>query len=254
MSDPIYKKNFVSEAVLRVDFAKVQSINSDTLKALHSNLKREDAEFKEQTVTEYKLQIEKDNQQLKIANVGKLGTYDLVKDRAKYIFDHEKFLLTTGQYVRFSTFYELFKTGYGLMNDLTKAEEYKRIGLRYINIINLDDISGEVRWRDYINQKYIADYSDLQGDFPNATLRRNMGLYVMKEGDYLINLQVGIWNKNYPGIVTDKEFIVDIDCFIDNVTLDSNDVISYPPKMNIMACRYFETVITDNLRTLMKGE
>jgi len=253
MNHQTYTTNYIVEVILRVDFKIRQKISSDIFNAFRENLKIDNIEFKEQDVTGYTFQLAKGNQEIRIQDIGKRGIFEIPNDNAKFIFDHESFLLTTNRYERFSSFFELFKTGFDLMCQITSQEEFRRIGLRFINIINLENIPQEINWHEYINDKYMPDYLYFNNVFPGIDLRRNINTFVLKINDYYINLILGLYNDNFPGKIIDKKFVVDIDCYIDNVSLDKDDILKRPPEMDILTYQLFENIITDKLKKIMEG-
>jgi len=251
MEEKVYQRNFISEVILRVDFNKSIALTSENLRTFKDALKYE-VEYKEESVTKYEMKFEKDNQSFNIVNIGKLGSYLLKSHNAKFIFDHEKFLLTTNKYVRFSAFYDLFKTGVLIMQGVIDINEFKRIGLRYINTIELDELKALSDWREFINADFIPDYSKIRIDASNFSLRRNMNTFIFKDGEYAVNVNLGLWNREFPSIISnDKSVILDIDCYIDNVLLNKEDILSKPDNMNKVALLYFESLITDKLRKIM---
>jgi len=252
MEEKVYTRNFISEVILRVDFNKSIALTSDNLRAFKDALK-DDIEYKEESVTKYEMKFEKDNQSFNIVNIGKLGSYLLKEHGAKFIFDHEKFLLTANKYLRFSAFCDLFKKGVSNMQGVIDINEFKRIGLRYINTIEIEEIKALSDWREFINANYIPDYSKIRIDDSNFTLRRNMNAFIFRNGQYAVNLNLGIWNREFPSIISnDKALILDIDCYVDNVLLNKEDILSKPAEMNRVALLYFELLISDKLRTIMR--
>jgi len=252
MAKKVYKRNFITRALLRIDFNNTVNLTSDILKKFKEKLAFTDLEFKEGTVKRLELKVDKEDQSFSVMNIGKSGTYKFDKGSAKFTLDHEKFLLLVNKYERFSSFYEKFKTGFSVMQDLIKINEFKRIGLRYINTISLDEVKELSDWKKFIKPDIVPNYAKIKIGNSKFSLRRNMNRFVFGDGEFFVNIHSGIWNKNYPSKLTNKECILDIDCYVDNVILESEDILSKPREMDKIAFKYFEFLITSKLRVILE--
>lgn len=257
MAKKAYKKNFITLAYLRIDFNNTINLTSDILKKFKERLcfkylEFKDLEFKEGTIKKLELKVDKEDQSFSVMNIGKKGTYKFDKGSAKFTLDHEKFLLLANKYERFSSFYEKFKTGFSVMQQVIKINEFKRIGLRYINTIDLDEIKELSDWKKFIKPDIVPNYAKIKIGNSKFSLRRNMNRFLFGDGEFFVNIHSGIWNKNYPSKLTDKGYILSIDCYIDNVILESEDILSKPGEMNEIASKYFDFLITSKLKLIME--
>jgi len=88
--------------------------------------------------------------------------------------------------------------------------EIERLGLRYVNNINLDEIN-PLNWKKYINSnltsslKFVKDRNLISRAFHNLEL---------KYEDMNIRFQYGLHNPDYPSIIKEKEFILDYDAYL----------------------------------------
>jgi len=251
MVKKVYKKNFITRALLRIDFNNTINLTSDILKKFKEKLSFEDLEFKEKTVKSLELKVDKKEKSFSVINIGKSGTYKFNKGSDIFKLDHEKFLLTVNKYEKFSSFYEKFKTGFLVLQQLIKVNEFKRIILRYVNTISLDEIKELSDWKKFIKPVIVPD-AIIKIENSKFSLRRIMNLFVLGDGEFFVNIHSGIWNNNYPSKITDTDCILSIDCYIDNVTLASEDILSKPWEMKKIASKYFDFFITSKLKLILE--
>lgn len=249
----MYKRNFITEVILRVDFeTPLTKLTSDQLKQLRSLDILQQSEFKEEEVKELELKFEPEEQSFRLSTIGRRGKYSLKNGIGTFILDNKAFLLEANKYERFDAFFNTFKRGYRALQDVLDIKQFKRIGLRFINRIEVDELDSITAWTMYINPDLIADYAKIaptEGDF---SLRRNMNDMFLSDGEYLVHYRIGIWNKDFPSKITNKEFIVDIDCHIDNVVLESEDILNRPPLMSQITFDTFNFIVTDELIKLLE--
>jgi uncharacterized protein (TIGR04255 family) len=258
MEKKIFAKNYLTEVILRVDFNNLISLTTEMIKDLHNALPFEKKEYKENTVKGYELKFGDESEPLKITQKGKSGTFTINDPPTpiKFIIDHEKFALTSSKYERFDSFYEYFKKGFETFLRIQRVTEFKRIGLRYVNVFSLgDEIIKEISgWKEFINSAYIPNYQDIKVEETEFTLRRNMTSFILGDGEMFVNIQLGIWNNSFPGKIVDKEFVLDIDCFIDNRILTDSEVLEVVKSMNKKAYFVFYSLTTPRLRSLMEAK
>ncbi len=120
----------------------------------------------------------------------------------------------------------------------------RRVGLRYTNEINLNE-KNPLDWSKYINKKLIGGL-----DFGSKKIARSMGQVILKEenGDLVFNF--GMWNKDYPNQILNKEFILDFDCY-SNLGISRDKIIERVKEYNNIIEGLFEDSITDNFRKIL---
>jgi len=247
----MYKRNFITEVILRVDFeTPLTKLTSDQLKQLKSLDILQQSEFKEDEVKELELKFEPEEQSFRLSTVGRRGRYVLNDGVSTFILDNQAFLLTADKYERFDPFFDTFRRGYRPLQDVLAVEKFKRIGLRFINRIEVANLAGITAWRQYVNPDLIPEYASIA--LPDFNLRRNMNDIFLSDGEYLVRYRIGIWNKDFPSKITNNEFIVDIDCYIDNVVLESADILNRPPLMSQITFDTFNFIVTDELIKLLE--
>lgn len=250
----MYKKNFIKEVILRADFDKPQKWEPDVLKAIKSKLTFEDVELKESQIKQLAIGVSKEDQVLNVSNIGYKGIYSFENNKSKFVLDPESFLLTTSEYKKFDLFFDNFQKGFNSLQQILKIKEFKRIGLRFVNIIKLDNVKKSSDWKKYINPNFIPKYDNINFEDANFSLRRNMNRFVFGDGEYFVQFNIGIWNKNFPSKITEQEFIIDIDCYIDNVILEVNDIINKPPLMSDITYNSFKLIIKSKFEEILEVE
>jgi len=68
--------------------------------------------------------------------------------------------------------------------------------------------------------------------------------------DFRMNFAFGVFNSEFPSVVTRREFILDIDCYSEDVEPDM--LFSRLDLFNTTALKYFEMSILDGLRDIMR--
>ena len=123
-----------------------------------------------------------------------------------------------------------------------------RIGLRYINVIDIKKSSDPLNWKGYINKDMLA----LLGlDFNKSAIARVFSIMEYNIDGLLLKAQFGIPNPDYPAAVKQKQFVIDLDAYsFGAYTHDQiNELIH---KSHGLIQDFFEKSITAKTRNLMK--
>lgn len=126
-----------------------------------------------------------------------------------------------------------------------------RIGLRYINQINIDDRttikSLYSYWSKYINPDLIKQLNFIKDE---TKICRAMNKIELNTSDSMINFQYGIFNEDYPAPIKKKSYIIDIDAYLQGITdlSESSDIIE---KLHSHVVSLFEESIREPLRNKM---
>lgn len=89
----------------------------------------------------------------------------------------------------------------------------KRIGLRYINDITIAE-GNPFDWVPFINRSLI---SSLDFRSTEDKLSRSMGTMELIRDDHKVLFQFGMYNPEYPGSIARKVFVLDFDCYKEDV-------------------------------------
>jgi len=176
-------------------------------------------------------------------------TYVSLNGMNKCIFTPLYIVFEMNAYNSFDEFKECVYSIMDAFSNVYSKLRIKRFGLRYINLFGEESIKPI--------QAYFVDYISrlLKTDSPNSiALSRAMTTFEYFTDDIRINSRVGLYNPNYPGVMTKKEdFAIDIDAFVDGAyTFDS----IFPQKFitaHDAIHQLFESYIQDKLREKMNG-
>ena len=122
-----------------------------------------------------------------------------------------------------------------------------RVGLRYVNVL---DIPGKdpLDWEKYINPELLG----MIGFYNKTNMSRAFQILEYNFHEDALKFQVGIANPDYPAVIKQRHFVLDVDASSVGV-FDYSEIVS---KINIGHQRIqeiFESSITDATRTAMKG-
>lgn len=249
-----YKKNFLTNVILRLDFNNVDALIED--------MGQGNFKFSEDIKTAYPIIVPRKyiNASVSISqeamsqsrNEALFITYKNDQEGKKNItlmpnalvFEYKQ-----SQYQNFNSFFydigfifEKFQENYSL-------PEFNRLGLRYINEIQLPG-GDPLNWEGYLNQNLVCAIK--AGIIKDVRITRSMHqLHLIKE-DILIVFNYGLYNKNYPNPVLLPIAVLDYDCYVPT-TLVEGDVLNSIKKLNKIAEEMFENSIEQSLRDLMES-
>lgn len=153
--------------------------------------------------------------------------------------------------------------GYAVLRDLfldaldTVAAQYptmkiRRLGMRYINEIRLPEEDagtglGADFWQQYVNPLLVGG---LRFAGTDGTLARHMCSTELNYGSDRATFRYGIFNPEYPKPNQRREFILDVDTYC-AVPMTAQAAPAKLDAFHSAACSVFETAITDALRARM---
>lgn len=124
-----------------------------------------------------------------------------------------------------------------------KPFELKFLGLRYINQINDPEINTNIDLyiNDFLSNKHLIDDFD-----DKEVMSQIFTKFSIKKEDYLLNLQYGFFNSDFPNPNHHKDFILDYDCVTQEIK-DVNDIEKHLKYMNQIIFDKFEYSVKDAL-------
>ena len=130
------------------------------------------------------------------------------------------------------------------------VKRISRVGLRYINEIDVPSVKKILDWDKYINSNLITYSGFLKEN--QKTVTRMLNQIEMKTDDYNVIFKYGIWNDKYPSPITNSPFILDIDGFT-RLAIDYNkgELERVAIELNKEIESVFELSITASLRREM---
>lgn len=94
-------------------------------------------------------------------------------------------------------------------------DELTKLGLRYINQITSREGNTFV-WDSYISPELTESAKFVTED--KQYLARNIGQMVFNKSDYTLVFAYGWFNRHFPNPIGEKEFILDYDCYSENIS------------------------------------
>ena len=242
----IYKRNFLKGVVFRIDFDRIEL---GKLKIFLDKIGKAFPVIEEEKGEEGTINFDLKTKELKQVSNALISWRIYNKSRTITIKIHPKF---------FSIEYSNYKNSTELLSNINIASDFikdfgvktiNRLGLRYINTIKLEE-KDPLDWHEYINDKLLSSI-DFSLD-NKKTIARAMGLIVFKEKFGDISFNYGLWNSAFPGVITDKVFILDFDGHskfpLDTEGIDLGGLVK---EYNSRIEELFEESIKDGLRKLM---
>jgi uncharacterized protein (TIGR04255 family) len=257
MKDICYNKNYLNEVVAKVDFTKPLSLLTEH--SLNSELV--DVIRKRYSIFEPQKEIRKSLLFKVNGDVG--GEVGGVSENSteinKFVFhgeNREKTITITPEsiFVTLKKYESYSDFKLDIIDPIEKVltternVQINRTGLRFVNIFG-DLIEKYQDLDKYFSPMISSPFSSLV-DGSNCTRNILITEYLLDE--IKIRVQSGIFNRDYPTKIKNKEFVIDIDAYIDipHVVSDTKDFFD---KLHKTIQEKFEAYITKDLREVLNG-
>jgi len=241
-----YAKNFLTKVIARVDYQPILMLDTEKPSKFQDLVRDEYPRLKElQGVG-----IELPKSGGPPVSVEKLPIIWKLQDKSRenhLDISSKYFALITSKYVRFSEFYERLTRVWNGFVEIYKPSIITRIGLRYINEIKLE--GNPFEWQNLLNENLYSSlnvFPDMQG-----SIARSMHQLHLKDDDYKVTFQFGVFNSEYPNTIAQKEFILDYDCVSDDEH-EPQDVLGKFSGFNEKIWSLFEKSIGDGIREILR--
>lgn len=245
MKSKRYNSSYLNEILFKIEFSPILQLYGEENSA---------KEFQEKIYKKFPNVKILQQSTLKISPFN--GQYTDKKDHLTWVFsnqDKQVELNATSLTLQYNgnaySGYVEFKKDITLL--LESLQEYPIIsvnflGLRYINQINFDR---NENFKEYINDNLHSNTNE----FENETVLQSLSKTDIKIDNYLLSFQYGQFNPEYPNKNPNKDFILDLDCYL-NETEDFSKIIENLDEMHDIIEKYFEKSIKDKLRQKMGVE
>lgn len=244
MEEICYKNNYLSDVIVRMDFANPLSslltpVLPDPIKDSIRAIFKIYEPGKEVVQT-----VEVQNETVK-TSMNEIHQWIFhSEDRSKTIIISQNYL--TIQYKKYRSFNEFREDISSPLNELIKLERnipINRTGLRFINIF--DTIKSYEDINNYFSPMIANTFNALiDRDFCSRNFLISEFLY----DDIKIKMQSGIYNPDYPAPIRKKDFIIDLDGYIDTPHMLTGSVEQLLIPIHEKIQHIFENSITDILR------
>jgi len=251
--DVRYPKTFLQEVVVRTDFAvPIRALTEDIPPALNraiqSNFSLAEPP-QEVNLREVRVAMGKDTSQARERRqVSTLRKYSSAT-RNKHLHLHQDYCFVS--YSVYESFAQLradFLPVIDKIFELGDDIQLKRLGLRYINHIELKE-PHPTDWERYLNRDLLSIF-DIHD---RKQIARAFHQLFLNLGDFLVNFQYGMHNPDFPDVIRRKVFILDYDAYYDGFVDDNREVHDKLDKFHGVIERLFWNSVQPALKEKMRG-
>jgi uncharacterized protein (TIGR04255 family) len=244
-----YKSNFLAKVILRFDFEQAQLGQLQEIQQ-GVEFKRQFPVSKEEKGEEGMIGIDFLTKEVKkVSDQITIWRFSNEKN-TKRLKIHPKFLVI--EYDEYDNSDELMSDAKIVLGLLSKfsIKTINRLGLRYINEIEIKDDNDFLNWNNYIADCLLGSLEFASKN--KKSLARAMSLAVFKENDNNTSFNYGIWNGNYPNEINEKFFILDFDVVSKYAIEVTTDLLELIKKYNQQIEDLFEASIKESLRKILR--
>lgn len=256
-SSVYYKKSFLNQVIVRVDFAQFiqtnmafdDDIEKSILKIFPRRGKDQIIRFNSINVI-----IDQENNGKPNANgeimEGIQKEYSTNDGVNRLIFSNKFIIFEINNYRCFDEHKQWFQS---ILHALFHKNRVSatRTGIRYINIFDTHKIKLQ---KNFFTSEIASCVNVRPIDELNSCLIRSMHMTEYRINEMIMNFRYGMFNPEYPNILKKKDFVLDFDFFSNEIIDSSDEVLQLLNKGHDEIQSLFEQSITDSLREVMKLE
>lgn len=246
----IYKKNFLSNVIFRIDFPVIKELAEKLPAGLKDEILKDYPKL--DPIEQVGIHIENKGGDFKAEKETKITWKFKSKYEKLFVeIDPEYLAVISQEYSNYPNFRKkienITKKFFSIYPDI----KINRLGLRYINEIIMENEKDFFNWGKYINANLVKNIDFITD---KQSIRRTMQkMELACNEEIMLRFICGIFNKTYPGQVVKKEFILDYDCYT-KVSFDKEKLFERLDKFNKILSDYFEKSITENFRRILNEE
>lgn len=242
-----YKKNFLSEVIIRADFlSEVTGLRKQLPSGIGEAIKEEFPIPETKDVVKFPINVKLGKQKITGTEFTEWSFH--TKDRKNTLT-----IIKDAVFIKISRYesYEKLKLNFlsatNVLFDTYKDLQVKRLGLRYINEIDIKE-PNPLEWDKWLNKKYLYPFSK----FPDKEyLSRTFDNLEFNYDNYNLRINFGLNNPDYPARIKKKKYVLDFDAYTSDL-LTKDDFNSTLDIFHNKIEYFFELLITDSLRDKMK--
>lgn len=249
-----YKKNFIKEAIIRIDFEKpieelgnsIDSSLNDLILILGFTNKEVKKAFTEE------IKFDGLTSDVKRSRVDFKEWNFFGNEKVKRICITKSFLfIAYHKYLSYADFAEPFLSILDTFEGAYPEAKAKRIGMRYINNVNIDDDSDPMDWQHYMQNDLLCI---LSVPTDKHQIRRAFQILELnfEDDDIMIKFQYGMHNPDYPSMIRKKIFVLDFDSYKTG-SLSVEELKHLVPSLHSKTAELFEKAIDEKLRGVMNA-
>jgi uncharacterized protein (TIGR04255 family) len=239
-----YKNTPIKRVIIKIDFlGRVAELNDGLPLPIADVIKKSFpiAEAKDIIARELQISNEKITENNKNVREWHFHTE---QRNATLIIKEDFFAIQISNYISFENIIVVFKEIKDIFFLHYSELLSRRLGLRYINEINLNE-KNPLDWKKYINPKLTSIFEATEN--PQNIIRAFHNLEI-KYDDIMLKFQYGMHNQDYPAVIKKKTFILDLDASFSGI-LKQHEIDDYLIKQHSVIQKQFEYSITEKLRT-----
>jgi uncharacterized protein (TIGR04255 family) len=242
-----YQKAFLNEVIARLDFVAPLEGFENSFPSKLANVISTHFPISEPTETiAQELQLTADALHHRETRFKQWNFFG--KEREKQVTIAAPFLYVS--YKRYTT-YEDMKANFSAVIDAMKKvspdAKVGRFGLRYINNIEISDLSTPTSWDEYISKPLLETIPFFKTP---SQLTRLFHIAELKIEELDVRFQFGMPNPDFPAIMKRPLFVLDFDAYVQTAH-ELNESIQHMEKAHTAIQSLFEDSITDKLRSKM---
>ncbi len=251
-----YKKNFLDEVIIRIDFSNsITFPNNELPEKFRAEIEKLLPYTEPSPRNFFEGQIE-------FFPDGSIDTKNIIKAKEWRFFSEEgtgnegkqliinpkSIAIIEKKYISFENLASCFFTIFNLllieMNNIT----FSRLRLRYINNIKLKK-GNPIFWKGYFTPSLLSMFNVPRKE-ERKFINRIFHTLEFNYDDFNLRFQYGIYNPDYPSTIKRKEFVLDYDAFCSGI-LEKEEIKEYLLKFHSKIQYLFENSVTDKLRKEM---
>lgn len=246
--DICYKKSFLKEVIIRIDF-------SAPISELTSNLPRQigNRAVERFPISEPKkgfheaLQISPADVKRERSEFTEWNFYG--RDREKrLVISPTSLLISVSRYSAFEGLQDDFLYVLQPLFSSYPDARGQRFGLRYINRIDLE-LADPLSWEEYINDALLGLYKKFHD---RETLSRLFHIVDFRFDELILRFQFGMPNPDFPATIKQSIFVIDLDAYVQGLQ-DITQISTNITKAHEVIQNRFEDTIKDKLRGIMNA-
>lgn len=132
--------------------------------------------------------------------------------------------------------------------DIYPSNRINGLGFRFVNQIDLKPPRKPLNWKGLIKPELTSVLDSFVVDTNNIS--RSLQFLEFNEEDHRLRFQFGLFNSEYPNLISKKEFLLDYDC-VTIGELSVNDITKITKQFHEIIYDLFEASIDEGLKELM---
>ncbi|MGB7533967.1 MAG: TIGR04255 family protein [Halobacteriota archaeon] len=248
MKNKKYKRNFLSNVLFKLDFPTLSDYGPEKISAFQILIKKEFQILEEKSGVRIEHEFKGTEPiEYKTTKLLKWMFFNKTKTRI-VLFESDNIIVEFKEYTHFEEYFKIIDLVINSLYQLYPSIVSTRLGLRYINQINIDE-EHPFKWDHLLNRPLLDSISFISD---KKDISRYITLIELNKEDYRLRFQYGIANSLYPNPIIKKEFILDYDCFTFESLEKKEEILDKVKEFNGVISNMFEKSIEDGLRRIME--